>query len=201
MRNINEGYSRRQSAKPNKFISHREYQDRLSGAIGEKLVADLCSRTKAVKMVRDFLIPISYKTTDEVSIREEVEKCKDGTVRKNRRIVDTVIFVEPGERAICQDWDFTIGLEVKAFAADLTGDKKISHYLGWTDMFFIAVPDKLIAKALRKVDGMDNIGVLGLDSGHILKRPTAQNVTPTRRLELMKEVFFHHNVKSNKIWI
>lgn len=191
----------RQGAKPDKIITHREYQERLSGIIGEQLVVELCKRTKAVKMAKEFRIPICYKTTDEVVIREVVKQCEDGTVRTNKHVIDTVIFVEPGDRALCQDWDFTIGLEVKASSADLISDVKIPHYLGWTDLFFIAVPDKLIAKALRKVAGIDNIGVLGLDSGHILKRPTVQNITTMRRLELMKEAFFHHNMKSNKIWV
>ncbi len=201
MRITNAVYPLRQGAKPDKIITHREYKERLFGNIGEQLVVELCKRTKAVKVARGYRIPIFYKTTDEVVIRKVVEQCDDGTVRTNKHVIDTVIFVEPGERALCQDWDFTIGLEVKASAADLMSDVKIPHYLGWTDLFFIAVPDKLTAKALRKVAGIDNIGVLGLDSGHILKRPTVQNVTTTRRLELTKEAFFHHAMKTNKIWI
>lgn len=55
MRNINEGYLRRQSAKLEKKISHREYQERLSGTVGEKLVADLYKNTKAQN------VPVSHR--------------------------------------------------------------------------------------------------------------------------------------------
>ena len=201
MRNINEGYLRRQSANLEKKISHREYQERLSGTVGEKLVADLCKNTKAVKVAKGFRIPVSYKTTEEVVIREEKERRQDGTAMKKTRKIDAVIFVEPGDRALCQDWDFTIGFEVKATSSNLLKDAKIPHYLGWTDLFFIAVPDMLIEKAMRKVADIDAIGVFALDSGRIVKKPKAQNVPVFHRLELMKEAFFRHNMKSNKVWV
>lgn len=59
----------------------------------------------------------------------------------------------------------------------------------------------LIEKAMRKVADMDAIGVFALDSGRIVKKPKVQNVPVSHRLELMKEAFFGHNMKSNKVWV
>lgn len=59
----------------------------------------------------------------------------------------------------------------------------------------------LIEKAMRKVADKDAIGVFALDSGRIVKKPKAQNVPVSHRLELMKEAFFRHNMKSSKMWL
>ena len=201
MRQVNEELRPNKRGEQDKKVTHRECVERLFGSIGEQLVADLCKRTKAVKMARGYRIPVCYKTTEEVVIREEEEIRQDGTVRKSNRKIDAVIFVEPGDMALCQDWDFTIGVEVKSSVRDLIRDVKIPHYLGWTDLFFLAVPDNLIGEAKRKVADIDAIGVFALDSGRIVKRPNAQNVPASQRLELMKEAFFKHNMKSNKIWL
>ena len=58
-------------------------------------------------------------------------------------------------------------------------DDKIPHYLGWTDLFFLTVPDMLIEKAMRKVADKDAIGLFALDSGRVVKKPKAQNVPVT----------------------
>lgn len=119
------------------FLDIYLHEERLSGTVGEKLVADLCKNTKAVKVAKGFRIPVSYKTTEEVVIREEKERRQDGTAMKKTRKIDAVIFVEPGDRTLCQDWDFTIGFEVKATSSNLLKDDKIPRYLGWTDLFFL----------------------------------------------------------------
>lgn len=201
MRQTNEVLQQNDYADSDKKITHRECVERLFGNIGEHLVADLCRRSKAVKLAKGYRVPICYKMAEEVIIREEFARCPDGTVRKRNRKIDTVIFVEPGDRALCQGWDFTVGVEVKASEWDLIRDVKIPHYLGWTDLFFIAVPDTLIGEAGHKVADIDTIGVLSLDSGRIVKRPKVQSVMASHRLELMKEVFFRHNMKSNKLWL
>ena len=59
----------------------------------------------------------------------------------------------------------------------------------------------LIEKAMRKVADKDGIGVFALDSGRVVKKPKAQNVPVSHRLELMKEAFFRHNMKSSKMWL
>ena len=47
----------------------------------------------------------------------------------------------------------------------------------------------------------DAIGVFALDSGRVVKKPKVQNVPVSHRLELMKEAFFRHNMKSSKMWL
>ena len=52
-----------------------------------------------------------------------------------------------------------------------------------------------------KVADKDAIGVFALDSGRVVKKLNAQNVPVSHRLELMKEAFFRHNMKSSKMWL
>jgi hypothetical protein len=66
------------------------------------------------------------------------------------------------------------------------------------------VGEKLVADLCKntkavKVADKDAIGVFALDSGRVVKKPKAQNVPVSHRLELMKEAFFRHNMKSSKM--
>ena len=64
------------------------------------------------------------------------------------------------------------------------------------------VGEKLVADLCKNTKAdKDAIGVFALDSGRVVKKPKAQNVPVSHRLELMKEAFFMHNMKSSKMWL
>jgi hypothetical protein len=104
-----------------------------------------------------------------------------------------MFLVVPTLNAVAQQWTFKIGIEVKVTKSDLLGDEKIEDYLGWTDYFFVAVPDNLVRSAINKFKNEPRVGVASLDSGNIAKMPAWQEVPSGRRLAIMEQAFYFNN--------
>ena len=170
---------------------HASYVDKLSMLPGERLVKALTLNSDGIAMSRGKL-DITYKQLNEFVIRFSKGQRTDGTLKRNHRKIDAVLFVEPGNRALCQKWDFTVGVEVKVTSRDLLNDEKIPHYLGWTDFFFLASPDDLIEQTLTKASISPYVGVVSLDSGKIYKYPVRQDVSLDRKVEVMTQAFYKH---------
>ena len=89
----------------------------------------------------------------------------------------------------------------------------MDKYLGWTDLFFIGVPEELTEEAIRKAEevslqvfggdpkyGMDSgvdlnkymVGVFNIDNGQIYKMPARkQSVSMENRLKIQEQVIYN----------
>lgn len=184
-------------------MTHEDCVKNLYDLAGKRLASALCLGTPAVTFAKGYKIPLNYKVCREVVIRNRGERLRNGTLKRRNRIMDAVMFIRPGDRALCQNWDFTVGFEVKANIRDLNRDGKMSAYLNWTDLFFLAVPDHLVREAERKVADSERIGVVSIDNGLVVKMPKWQVVPMDKRHELMKEAFFRHggDMYENTFWL
>lgn len=73
----------------------------------------------------------------------------------------------------CRD-NITIGFEVKANNYDLQKDHKFTHYLGYTDYFYFAVPPELVCATQDKLKQYPEVGIIDITSGIIIKMPVRQ---------------------------
>ena len=110
-----------------------------------------------------------------------------------------MFLVVPTLNAVAQQWTFKVGIEVKANKLDLLEDEKIEDYLGWTDYFFIAVPDNLVKLAIKRFENEPRIGVVSLDSGNINKMPAWQEVPSGRKLAIMEQAFYFNDPERCKV--
>jgi len=95
----------------------------------------------------------------EVTVRIPTdETTRWGKPKPQRRRIDLVTVIFPH---IKQWVPLICGIEIKVTHYDLMNDTKIGDYLGFCDLFFLAVPKVLGDKALKKVKAVDNrVGVL-----------------------------------------
>ena len=134
---------------------------------------------------------IDYRIFDEVSIREETDqKTKFDLEYKDHFRFDCVFFVAPGYRALNQGQTFTVGVELKNSKEDLMHDKKIEHYLGYTDYFFIGVPEYLAEHALQRAEKNAQIGVFAVNTGQIYKLPERIQVAVEHQRDLLVQIMF-----------
>jgi hypothetical protein len=126
----------------------------------------------------------------EVTVRIPTEeKTRFGKDKPQRRRFDVVILVKPYYRAWGEEI-FTIGVEIKVSKSDLMNDAKISDYLGYTDYFFLCVPEDLLAMAVIKRDSHPDIGILRV-TGHgcqLVVMPGKQQIEPVHGLQLYREL-------------
>lgn len=137
-----------------------------------------------------------YETTavnfyPEVTIREPSEGLtRRGKPRLQRRRMDLVAVVQPHYK----EWQpFVIGVEVKVSAHDLAGDAKISAYLDYCHIFYLAVPVHLaeLARAKITTPALTGCGLLAIrDSGVIElgQTPTQRHPTTRALAELYAEL-------------
>lgn len=141
----------------------------------------------------------SYRTFEELTIRYETDELnRFGGSKPEHYRFDAVLFVQPGRDSLNQKQCFSVGIEIKGFESDLKQDEKISKYLGWTDFFFIGVPEELIQAAIEKSAMDDRIGVMEITTGKIWKMPVHQKISIENQLAIMQQVFFAVTFKEIK---
>ena len=144
---------------------------------------------------------IRYRIFEELTVRYETgEKTKRGLDKQDHYRFDSVLFIQPGYRALNQNQCFTVGIELKNSKADLMGDHKMDKYLGWTDLFFIGVPADITEDAIRKADEVSEevfgnksmVGVFDIENGAIYKMPARkQNVSTENRLKIQEQDIYN----------
>lgn len=169
---------------------HEELKGLLHGSLGESIITDIILRqwkTQSNRLERKIMFfsveefPFSFPTPKRDSRGRPIVQ---------NRFIDVVLFVNPGKSAAYHGDVFTVGIEIKSNLWDLLRDKKISHYLGKTDLFYLGVEDGLIDDAVKKVQGMSGIGVISLTSGQIVKPARRQDVAPHIRQQLLYRALF-----------
>lgn len=183
------------------MTAHAELKEYLTQKPGKAFVLDLTRRVYdwADKIPSDY---IEYRVFEEFTVREATgQLTRKGLKKTDHYRYDAAIFVQPGRAALGQGQCFTVGLEIKGSKADLMGDKKMLHYLGWLDFFLIAVPEGLVDDALKKVEDLKNddftvnsIGVMAIDSGIIYRLPLRQQVSQENRIKVYEQVIY------NSVW-
>ena len=150
---------------------------------------------------------LEYKIFEEFRLREDTgEKTRLGLDKKLQLIPDVVLFIKPGYRALNQQHCFTVALEIKEFKDDLMRDEKLWKYLGWTDFFFIAVPEDLTDFAFKKIDSINEehpecknkIGVLGLQTGTMYNSPARSEVTVEKQNLVLQNAVYNYAFKDAK---
>lgn len=175
----------------------------------KKLLADEPGKAFALGVTRQVYewadrIPddtIRYRIFEELTVRYETgEKTRRGLAKQEHYRFDAVLFVQPGYRALNQSQCFTIGIELKNSKADLMGDHKMDKYLGWTDLFFIGVPEELTEEAIRKAEEVSEevfgdktmVGVFDVENGLIYKMPARkQSVSMENHLKIQEQVIYN----------
>lgn len=173
-------------------MKHNECVDILRGDVGKKIVEQLC-RTSPTIRTRYSDIFVRYWCLKEFIVRFDKGLIRpDGRYEQSKRIFDALLLVEPSFSSLAQKWIFKVGFEVKANRRDLLEDNKIQWYLGWTDFFFLAVEDRLVALAMKKARSDPRIGVVSLTTGKIHKMAAWQDVPMGRKCEVMEQAFFRY---------
>ena len=171
-------------------MKHDDYVKALPATIGDSLVKQMCLCSHTIKVHYDNLY-VKYWCIPEFTIRlDKSVILPDGRHKLYRRRFDAMFLVVPTLNAVAQQWTFKVGVEVKATRSDLLGDEKIGDYLGWTDYFFVAVPDNLVRSAINRFKDEPRVGVVSLDSGNIAKMPAWQEVPNGRKLAIMEQAFY-----------
>ena len=178
--------------------AHANLLPLLSGEPGKAFVANLTQQIYnwAEKIPAQYY---NYRFFTEVSIRVATgEKTRLGLELNKHYRFDAIFFVEPGMRALNQHQVYSVGMELKNSKADLIGDKKMEHYIGYTDFFFIGVPKSLVPDALVRAEGNAQIGVVDIESGTIHKEPERIEVTAEHRLEIYEQILYGPIFEDNK---
>jgi hypothetical protein len=133
---------------------------------------------------------LPYETTavnfyPEVTTRQEVRSAlpaegltRRGKPRLQRRRLDLVALVQPHYK----EWEpFVIGVEVKVSASDLAGDAKMSAYLDYCHIFYLAVPSALYGVAHKKIKQTPALTGCGLLTIREDNSVVDLGLTPTER--------------------
>ena len=180
--------------------AHENLKQLLAESPGKAFALDLTRKVYdwADRIPDDY---IKYRIFEELTIRYETgETTKRGLDKQNHYRFDAVLFIQPGYRALNQNQCFTIGIELKNSKADLMGDHKMDKYLGWTDLFFIGVPEELTEEAIRKAEEVSEevfgdktmVGVFDVENGLIYKMPARkQSVSMENRLKIQEQVIYN----------
>ena len=180
--------------------AHEELKQLLGERPGKAFALDVTRQVYAwAERIPDDAI--RYRIFEELTVRYETgEKTKHGLDKQDHYRFDSVLFIQPGYRALNQNQCFTVGIELKNSKADLMGDHKMDKYLGWTDLFFIGVPADITEDAIRKADEVSEkvfgnksmVGVFDIENGVIYKMPARkQNVSTENRLKIQEQVIYN----------
>ena len=183
--------------------AHAELKNLLKGKKIQAFVKDMCLHAYpwTAKIPAQHL---EYKIFEEFRLRESTgEKTRIGLDKKLQIIPDVILFIKPGYRALNQGHCFTIALEIKEFKDDLMRDEKLWKYVGWTDFFFIAVPDDLTQYAFEKIVEVNNehpetlskIGVLGLETGELYSHPQRSEVSIEKQNLVLQNAVYNYAFK------
>lgn len=186
--------------------AHAELKKLITSKNIQSFVKDLCLHAYpwTERIPVEYL---EYKIFEEFRLREDTgEKTRLGLDKKLQLIPDVVLFIKPGYRALNQQHCFTVALEIKEFKDDLMRDEKLWKYLGWTDFFFIAVPEDLTDFAFKKIDSINEehpeyknkIGVLGLQTGTMYNSPARSEVTVEKQNLVLQNAVYNYAFKDAK---
>lgn len=186
--------------------AHAELKNLLKGKKIQAFVKDMCLHAYpwTERIPVEYL---EYKIFEEFRLRESTgEKTRIGLDKKLQVIPDVILFIKPGYRALNQGHCFTIALEIKEFKEDLMRDEKLWKYVGWTDFFFIAVPDDLTQYAFEKIVEVNNehpetlskIGVLGLETGELYSHPQRSEVSIEKQNLVLQNAVYNYAFKDAK---
>lgn len=186
--------------------AHAELKNLLKGNNIQSFVKDLCLHAYpwTERIPAQYL---EYKIFEEFRLRESTgEKTRIGLDKKLQIIPDVILFIKPGYRALNQGHCFTVALEIKEFKDDLMRDEKLWKYVGWTDFFFIAVPDDLTQYAFEKIVEVNNehpetlskIGVLGLETGELYSHPQRSEVSIEKQNLVLQNAVYNYAFKDAK---
>jgi len=186
--------------------AHAELKKLLSGKNMQAFVKDICLHAYPYteKIPSQYL---EYKVFEEFRLRKNTdEKTRLGLDKKLQLIPDVILFVKPGYRALNQGNCFTVALEIKEFKDDLMRDEKLWMYIGWTDFFFLAVPDDLVEYAFEKIvevnknhpETLSKIGVLGLETGELYSHPKRSEVSLERQNLVLQNAVYNYAFKNAK---
>lgn len=190
------------------ILSHNQMRELLAGEPGKKFVFDATYRLYdwANKLPE---YAINYRVFRELTVRYyNGEKNKWGDEKADDYRFDAVIMVEPGYRSLARRQTFSIGVELKGEVNDLKRDDKIHMYQGWTDFFYLGVPDELADAAMKKAKSImiehpetkDRIGVFGVESGQIYMIPTSRiEVSPERRADVYQQIIYNYCMREDKV--
>lgn len=130
-----------------------------------------------------------YKSFQEVSI----ERLSAGGRKENRRI-DVVSFLSVGQPVTYPKFyerqNLSVCFEVKASRGSIESDNKYCLYKKCSDLFFFAVPYYLVRDALNRASGQDDVGVVEIFTGRIVKMPRFQAVVPIYYYQLMQQIIY-----------
>lgn len=186
--------------------AHAEFKKLLSNKNTQAFVKDLCLHAYpwTEKIPAQYL---EYKIFEEFRLRQDTgEKTRLGLDKKLQLIPDVVMFIKPGFRALNQQHCFTVALEIKEFKDDLMNDEKLWKYIGWTDFFFIAVPDDLTDFAFKKIsliisehpECKEKIGILGLDTGSMYNCPKRLVVSIEKQNLVLQNAVYNYAFKDTQ---
>lgn len=135
--------------------------------------------------------PPTFKCFKEVTVRIEVGNVtRYGKPKPQRRRFDVVILAKP-HYAAYGDELLSIGIEIKSSKSDLRRDIKYGDYLGFTNYFFFATPDFLVAEALKKAE-LPTVGVINITSGVVVKMPNYQDVSTENSEKILRQIAFNY---------
>lgn len=186
--------------------AHAELKKLMKGKNIQAFVKDIClyAYPYTSRIPSEYL---EYKIFEEFRLRESTdEKTRLGLNKKLQLIPDVILFIKPGYRALNQGNCFTVALEIKEFKDDLMRDEKLWKYIGWTDFFFIAVPDDLSQYAFDKIvevnkehpETLSKIGVLGLETGELYSHPQRSEVTVERQNLVLQNAVYNYAFRDAK---
>ena len=186
--------------------AHQALKELLKSKNIQAVVKDMClyAYPYTEKIPAQYL---EYKIFEEFRLREDTgDKTRLGLDKKLQVIPDVILFIKPGYRALNQGHCFTVALEIKEFKDDLLRDEKLWRYVGWTDFFFIAVPDDLVEYAFEKVievnkehlETQSKIGVLGLETGELYSHPKRSEVSLERQNLVLQNAVYNYAFKDAK---
>lgn len=187
------------------ILSHDKMRELLAGDSGKAFMKRMTEYL--YRWVQDIPVDaLNYRIFRELTIRYyNGDKNKWGDDKADNYRFDAVMLVEPGYRALARHYTYSVGLELKGDAEDLKRDEKISKYIGWTDFFFIGVPDELAEDAKNKVSEIINqdaaldgkIGVMGVETGTIYQYPSKIDVPTGHRLQVYEQIIFNYYMKDD----
>jgi hypothetical protein len=108
-----------------------------------------------------------------------------------------VFFVEPNQAALNKKQVYTVGIKLKNNKTDLMNDDNMEHYIGYTDFFFIGVPEGLVADAINRAYNNEFIGVFCVDDGKIHLMPHRINPTVERQKNLLEQIMYSSMFKAD----
>lgn len=219
-KNSDSGTKRKSKTKNDSYLTHDEMRQLLIDDPGREFVCqstfwlykwkskeNSSKKKDAFNYHNDFVS--RYRVFREVALRYfKGEKTWSGDPKSKHYSFDAVILVQPSEcYSLAHNETYTIGIELKGSKSDLRGDGKIPYYIGWTDFFFLGVPDDLADEAITKADEVmstspeaeGKIGVFGVESGQIYKWPTkAINPAPESKNAIYEQIIYHYLLPSEE---